>query len=89
MNSKRPFYILIFLLAFLAFGALVGGGAMIISPSGELLRMPLSNLGNSPFRSFLIPGIILFMVLGLMPTIIIFALLKKPEKKWFFVKVSG
>jgi hypothetical protein len=79
MNSKRPFYFLIFLLAFLAFGALVGGGAMIISPSGELLRMPLSNLGSSPFRSFLIPGIILFLVLGLMPTIIIFALIKKPE----------
>jgi hypothetical protein len=82
MNSKRPFYFLIFLLAFLAFGALVGGGAMIISPSGELLRMPLSNLGSSPFRSFLIPGIILFLVLGLMPTIIIFALIKKPEKKF-------
>jgi hypothetical protein len=82
MNSKRPFYFLIFLLAFLAFGALVGGGAMIISPSGELLRMPLSNLGSSPFRSFLIPGIILFLVLGLMPTIIIFALIKKPENKF-------
>ena len=82
MNSKRPFYFLIFLLAFLAFGALVGGGAMIISPSGELLRMPLSNLGSSPFRSFLIPGIILFLVLGLMPTIIIFALIKKPGNKF-------
>jgi hypothetical protein len=73
--------VLLFLLAFLALGAIIGGGALIISPSGKLLRMPLSNLGSSPFNNFLIPGIILFLILGLVPIFLIIALLKKPESK--------
>jgi hypothetical protein len=65
MKTKTARNVLLFLLMFLALGAIVGGGALIPSPSGELLKMPLSNLGSSPFNSFLIPGIILFLVLYL------------------------
>jgi len=82
MKTKAFLYILIILLGFLALGAIFGGGALIISPSGELLRMPLSNLGTSPFKDFLIPGIILFSILGVIPVILIFALLKKPKCKF-------
>lgn len=81
MKTKTTRNVLLFLLTFLALGAIAGGGALILSPSGELLGMPLSNLGSSPFNSFLVPGIILFIVLGIVPGILIFALLKKPEYK--------
>jgi len=74
--------VLIFLVAFLGLGAVFGGGILIISPGGELFGMPLSMLENSPFSSFLIPGIILFLVLGLIPMLLVFALLKKPANKW-------
>ncbi|MGQ8338004.1 hypothetical protein ACUNWD_15745 [Sunxiuqinia sp. A32] len=73
--------ILLLLLGFLGSGAIGGGGAIIISPIGELLGMPLSTLAESPFNSFLIPGIILFLVLGLAPTLLVFALLKKPTSR--------
>ena len=33
--------VLLYLLAFLGLGAIVGGGALIISPSGTMLGMPL------------------------------------------------
>jgi hypothetical protein len=67
----------LFLLAFLGLSAIGGGGALIISPSGKMLGgLPLSLLQNSPFHNFLIPGIILFVVLGLFPTVLIFALVK-------------
>jgi hypothetical protein len=80
---KSTFFrnILIGLLAFLGVGALFGGGALIISPSGELLGMPLSMINDSPFTNFLIPAIFLFTFLGLAPCLLIFALLKKPESK--------
>jgi len=81
MNSKTSLYILFFLLGFLALGAIFGGGALVISPSGELLYMPVSILGSSPFNDFLIPGIILLSILGILPAFIIFALLKKPKCK--------
>jgi magnesium-transporting ATPase (P-type) len=72
---------LLILLGFLALGAIGGGGLLMISPTGELIGIPLSELRNSPFDSFLIPGLILFSILGVIPLTLIFALLKKPESK--------
>jgi len=77
MKTKPALYTLIILLGLLSLGALFGGGTLIISPSGELLRMPISNLGTAPFKDFFVPGLILFSVLGVMPGILMFALIKK------------
>ncbi|NJB72347.1 hypothetical protein GGR42_002838 [Saonia flava] len=71
----------IFLLGFLGLGAIGGGIVLIISPKGELIGIPLSEFKNIPFNSYLIPGIILFSVLGLAPLLLTGALLKKPESK--------
>ena len=68
-------------LGFLALGAIGGGAVLIISPTGEMMGLPVSSFKNMPFNSFLIPGIILFSVLGLVPLLLIIALLKKPESK--------
>jgi hypothetical protein len=46
-------------------GAVVSGAMLIVAPSGVLLQAPLEMLKNSPFHDFLIPGIILFLVIGL------------------------
>ncbi len=73
--------IFLILLGFLAIGAIGGGAVLIISPTGELIGIPLSEFKNIPFNSYLIPGIILFSVLGLIPLLLIIALLKKPESK--------
>ena len=78
-NSTRN--VLIFLLAFLGLGAILGGAVLIISPSGRLLGMPLSMLKNSPFNSFLLPGLIVFTVLGIVPIALSVVLVKKPVNK--------
>jgi hypothetical protein len=71
--------ILIFLFVFLGLGALGGGGVLIMSPSGDMMGMPVSAIGSSPFNNFLIPGILLFTVLGVMPLLLVYALIKKPD----------
>jgi len=81
MKTKITRNIFLILLGFLGLGAIGGGGALIISPTGELIGMPISMLETSPFNSFLIPGIILFSVLGLIPLLLIIALVKKTESK--------
>lgn len=81
MGTKTARNILLSLLAILGLGAIFGGGVLIISPSGKLLGMPLSLLNNSPFNNFLIPGIILFSVLGIAPIGLIMALIKKTASK--------
>ena len=82
MKTKTARNILLILLAFLGLGAIFGGGVLIISPSGELFGMPLSMLANSPFNNFLVPGIILFTVLGIAPIGLTLALIKKPAYKF-------
>ena len=79
MTSKTARNILLFLLLFLGLGALFGGGVLIISPSGKLIGMPLSQLNKSPFSDFLFPGIILFGVLGVFLVLLVFALINKPS----------
>jgi hypothetical protein len=78
MSQKTTRNIHLFLLGFLGLSAIGGGGTLIISPSGKLLGgLPLSLLKNSPFDNFFIPGIILFVVLGVVPSLLVFALHKK------------
>ncbi len=78
MKSKTTRNIHLILLTFLGLSAIGGGFTLIISPSGKLLGgLPLSILEHSPFNDFLIPGIILFFVLGIFPVLIVFALIKK------------
>ena len=75
---EKPSRILICLLAFLGIGALGGGGALVLSPDGSLIGLPLFLLAKSPFHSFFVPGILLFVVLGIFPGLLIIALVKKP-----------
>lgn len=71
--------LLILLHLLLGIGAVFGGVVLVIDPSGELINMPITLLENSPFDSFLIPGIILFVVLGVLPLIVSFALATKRQ----------
>jgi hypothetical protein len=51
----------------LSIGALGGGLVLMIAPRGEIMPLPLSALAGSPFDTYLVPGVILFGVLGLGP----------------------
>ena len=79
MSTTAARNILVTLLALLGIGAIFGGGVLIISPSGDLFGMPLALLKHSPFPDFLIPGLILFLLLGLLPCLLVVALMKKRE----------
>ncbi len=79
MGTKAARKTLLILLAFLGLGAMSGGAVLIISPMGNLIGMQLSMLVNSPFHTFVIPGIILFAAGGLVPCLLIIALLKQSK----------
>lgn len=61
---KMEFRCLLALHVFVGIGGVIGGSAAIINPQ-EPLGMPVEALVNSPFSNYLIPGIILFTVIGL------------------------
>lgn len=76
---RRPFtlYLLLFFLFFLAFGGLYGGVAMLLDPSGDMLGMA-DLLTLLPVSSFLLPGLFLLGVMGLVPIFLAYALLAWP-----------
>lgn len=71
--------LLIFLQVVLGIGAIFGGLGLVIDPSGELIKMPISLLEYSPFSNFLIPGIILLVMLGILPLVVSYGLIRKPH----------
>lgn len=74
--------LLIILLGYLSIGAFYGGIAFIVRPDGSLFQMPVEMLANSPFKGFLVPGIILLLTFGIFPAFVIYGLIKKPESKF-------
>ncbi len=52
--------------AFIGVGAVGGGLALVLEPSGANLGMPLETLKNSPFSTYLVPGVVLFVFNGLL-----------------------
>ncbi|MFD3258118.1 hypothetical protein ACE3MQ_05855 [Paenibacillus lentus] len=74
-NKQKKSNLLIVLQLLLGIGAVFGGAALIIDPSGELIGMPLLLLENSFFNNYLIPGLLLFTALGVIPITIASGLL--------------
>jgi len=82
---KRPIGLLflIFIQVLLAFNAIYGGGSLIIAPDGTLLGLKKEWISGTPFPDFLIPGVLLFLFMGIFPIITLVGLFRKNTSKLF------
>ena len=87
MKKKRPFplYLLCLLHLLLSVSALAAGYSFITDPDGSGLGINLSYLNRTPFTSFFLPGLILFVFNGLFPLFILIGLFFQP--KWKFAGI--
>jgi len=78
---KRPFALwpLIFCLLFLTLGGLYGGISMLTVPTGSSLQLT-EILPLLPVSDYILPGIFLLVMMGLVPLLLICGLLTRP--KW-------
>lgn len=76
-------WLLLGLLGFLGVRALLGGGQFILVPSGDLLGVSQSMLAGTPFDDFLIPGIVLFGVLGVLPLSVLLGVYRGRRWAWW------
>ena len=81
--------ITIFLLLFLGFGAIYGGWILISDPSGAKFQWSLDLLKGTPFKNFLIPGIILFIMNGILPVIISILIIVKAKYYEWLIIIQG
>jgi hypothetical protein len=81
---KRPLllYFLCLLHLFTGLSALGGGGMLIIRPDGSLLGMNTSFLKGTPFTTYLLPGWILLVLLGILPVLTASGLFLRPTWTW-------
>ena len=81
--------VVVLLLLFNGIGALYGGYNFITDPSGGKMQIPLSYLEHSPFKDYLIPGIVLFCVNGLLSMLTIGAIILKLSVYPLLVMLQG
>ena len=62
---------------FLGINGLIGGILLVIRTDGSLLGMQADWLNRSPFKNYLIPGILLSLFLGILPLMTFLGLLKR------------
>lgn len=79
----------IFLLFFTGITALISGGALLLDPSGKPLRMSTAILSGSPFDTFFIPGLILFLFIGVSCIVIAFFMIKDTSYSTRLVLAQG
>lgn len=83
-GMRRPFgvFLLIFLHVFLGLNGIWGGGSLMLAPDGRLLQMPLSNLQKAPFPNYFLPGLLLFLFLGVYSLAVAYSLWRRPAWRW-------
>ncbi|MCU4718085.1 hypothetical protein [Halapricum hydrolyticum] len=75
-------WVLLAVLGQLAVRAVIGGVALLMAPSGEIVGLSSVPLDRTPFGDFLVPGIILFVVFGLVPAVVCYALYTRRRWGW-------
>ncbi len=88
--SKRPaaVWALMVLLGIQALGAIAGGIGLVQDPV-ENIGMPLSMLEGSPFNDYLIPGLILLIVVGLLPLAALIGVASRRKWGWWLAAAAG
>lgn len=68
---------------FLAVTALYGGGMLVLDPTGGSVGMPVEWLDGTPFSDYLLPGLVLFGVLGVGAlAVVLWLLLRWPGARY-------
>ena len=80
---------LLILLFFLAINAVYGGWLLIADPSGEAIQIPKELLEGTPFKDYLIPGIILILANGLLSFVTAFMIIFRYKLYPQFLVLQG
>tara|TARA_R110002167_G_scaffold116792_4_gene292230 strand:- start:299 stop:751 length:453 start_codon:yes stop_codon:yes gene_type:complete len=81
MKISITTYLLLVIICFQLLCAIPAGLLMIIDTTGDKIGLPFELLKSSPFPNYLIPGLFLFLILGLFPIVIVYGLVGKPSWK--------
>ena len=73
-------WMLLGLLGTLGVRAIVGGGQFLLAPSGNWIGVSTDMLTLTPVETFLLPGLFLFVALGVVPLTVAYGLYR--DRRW-------
>jgi hypothetical protein len=90
-RETRPVtaYLLMACMLFQGLSGLAGGFGLVMDPTGETLQIPLDWLAGSPFADYMIPGLVLFVVLGIFPLAVLYGLWTGRAWGWWGAVLVG
>jgi len=90
LMKERPLTILTFVvLLFTGVTAMAGGISLMLDRYGDVIGIPLNLLYGSSFSNYLIPGLLLFGVIGIGSLAAALILWKKAEISWVTTMLAG
>jgi hypothetical protein len=80
---------LFILVSFIALTATLSGLLMISKPDGSILNLPLSLLEATPFKDYLLPGILLTSLVGMVNLLAVFFNLQRHPNRYDWAIAGG
>lgn len=77
--DERLHRFLLIALIFLGITSLAGGAVLILDPSGAIIGITTGLLDGSPFGTYLVPGLVLFFLLGVGTLVVAYAFYRHQE----------
>ena len=81
--------ILLLLLVFQGLSGCLGGARLVADPSGASIDLPLDLIADSVFPSYLVPGLVLLIVLGVGPLVAAWGVFRRTPWGWTASFVVG
>ena len=81
--------LLFILVSFIALTATISGLLMISNPDGGILNLPLRLLDETPFKNFMVPGILLTIIVGGVNLLAIFYNIQRHDKRYSWAMAGG
>lgn len=81
-EGKRAFHFLQGCLFVQGLSGFSGGLGLIWDPTGNTLQIPIEWLSGTPFQTYLVPGILLFLVIGILPLVTLYGTWKRRAWAW-------
>jgi hypothetical protein len=81
-GRPRSVWLLVFLLGQLSVRASIGGVALLVAPSGALVGLSPGPLDATPFADFFVPGLVLLVAFGLVPSVVCYGLYTRRRWAW-------
>jgi len=81
--------LLLLMISFIAITSTISGVLLVSDPGGSIMNLPLTLLNGTPFKNYLIPGIILTAIVGGVNLVAVVYNIQKSSNRYNWAMAGG